>query len=642
MTVGRALTLVALVAATTLTFWPAVEHGFLNWDDAETLVGNEALRRPPGALVAWAFSTTHMGHYQPLSWLAVAWLGGDPVDPARVHLLALCLHALTVGLLFVAAVRFAERTSLDEAASLPAAAAVALFAVHPLRVEPVAWASALPYLLSAAPLVAAVACWTTWTRRGGAGWWWATLAAYAVSQLARVTAPLLPLVLVLLARADPRARPLELAGLGRAVAPLAVVAAVLTIAEAWARDAASLGEVGLLPRLASAMAQPALYLWRTMAPLSLNPLDVLPREGQADWGAAALGTIALTVVVLGTRQLAGSRVSAAIWGSYMALLAPFLGLLASGVQATADRYTYLAAMVLSTTLAVALVRAPRGLRQGVLVVAGAAAVASAAASRTQLEWWRDSVSLWSRAADLDEQNDIALYNLAIAQADAADPQRAEATLQRVVAVVPDHGPARRLLATIAGDREQASGDAAAAAGRFFEAIAAYDRALAADPDRTRARLTRGMALVRAGQWTRAAADLEAAGAPAAEDPAVVSALALAWAETGRSAEAIRLLRTRRQRRPQDPGLTMNLARLLLAAPSTYGGDVAEALALAAALNDATGGNQPQVLATLAEALSRSGRAQAAAEAWTAAVAFADAAGDADLAAALRERARRTP
>lgn len=639
---GRALALVALVAATIITFWPAVTHGFLNWDDPDALVGNSALRQPFGALIAWAFSTTHMDHYQPLSWLALAWLGGSPIDPARVHLLAVCLHALTVGLLFVTAGRLAERHPLDDAAWLSTAAAVALFAMHPLRVEPVAWASAFPYVLSAAPLVVAVACWTTWTRQGRDGWWWATLGAYAVSQLARVTAPLLPLVLVLVTRADRRARPLAIGELVRAVAPLAAVSVVLAVVEAWARDAASLTELGLPSRIASALAQPALYLWQTVAPGSLTPLAVLPRDGVADWGAAAVGVIAMAVIVLVTRQIGGTRAAVAIWGSYVALLAPFLGLLSSGVQATADRYTYGAAMVLSTALAVALVHSPHGLRQAAMVVAGAAAVAAAQATQTQLGWWRDSVTLWTRAAALDGDNDVALYNLALAQLEAGEPRRAVETLQRVVALVPDHAPAQRQLVTLVADREQAAGDAAAAAGRFYEAIGAYDRALDADPDRTRTRLNRGMALVRVGEWRRAAAALEAAGAATSADPAVAGALALTWSETGRPADAVSLLRRVRQQRPDDHGVAMNLARLLLTVRPANEGDALEALALAAAVNDATGGAQPQVLATLAEALGRTGRTREAAEAWAAAASFADAAGDATLAADLRQRARRTP
>jgi len=634
---GRILALVALVAATIVVFWPVTTAGFLNWDDGEVFVGNTALGQAPGTLVAWAFSTTHMGHYQPLSWLALAWVGGAPVDPARVHLMAVTLHGLTAGLLFVVAVRLAERHPLDDAAWLPAAAAVAIFALHPLRVEPVAWASALPYLLSAAPLVAATACWLTWQRDGGNGWWWASLAGYIVSQGARVSAPLFPVVLVLLARADPRTRPQALATLGGAVAPLAVAAAVFTGAEAWARESAALADIGLDSRLASALAQPALYLWRTLVPAGLTPLDVLPRGGGAEWGHAAVGAITLAVLVLATAQLAGARVAMATWGSYVAFLAPFLGLTASGVQATADRYTYLATLPLAAALSGGLARAPAALRQLALVAAGAAAVAGADAVRGHLPWWRDSVALWNRAVDIDPDNDIALYNLALAEIAAGNAPRAEASLTRVVTLVPDHGPARRQLATLVADREQARGDAAASSGRFFEAIGAYDRALEADPDRVRTRLNRGMALARAGQWQRAAGDLETAAGGEPTDPAVAGALALAWAESGRPAAAIRLLQRAVGQHPGDVGLAMNLARLLLSSPSDAGGDADAALALATAVNDTTGGAEPAVLATLAEALERTGRRVEAGRALAAAIAAAEARGDMALAADLRRR-----
>ena len=64
--------LLVLAVATAATFWPVRSHGFVNWDDPDLLIDNTSLRQPAGALAAWAFSTRHMGHYQPLSWLVFA------------------------------------------------------------------------------------------------------------------------------------------------------------------------------------------------------------------------------------------------------------------------------------------------------------------------------------------------------------------------------------------------------------------------------------------------------------------------------------------------------------------------------------------------------------------------------------------
>ena len=639
MSIGRAFAALALVAATATTFWPVRQHAFVNWDDAAVLVDNPQLQPAAEGLVAWAFSTVHMDHYQPLTWLAYAWLGGTPPDPARVHALALALHVMNAALLLWIAVRLAERSdghrNTDNDWWL--AAAVAIFAVHPLRVEAVAWASALPYVLSYAPLLVSVGCWMTWTRSGRTAWLWAGLACFGVSQLARVTAPLLPVVLALLAYVDRRARPLTASQLTRALAPFALVAGALAFVEAGARNVESLADVGLATRFSGAVTNPALYLWRTLAPGSLNLLDVLPRAALPDWGAAFVAVIGSAVVVLTTMHLAGRRVALAVWGSYLLLLLPVIGLTPSGVQATADRYTYGPAMVLSVALAAAMALATTGVRRMALVVAGAAAVFLGLQARTQTGYWHDSVSLWSRAVALDADNDVALYNLALAQVEAGQPGRAIDHLQHLVALVPDHEVGRQRLAVLVADREQRAGDAQAAAGHFMAAVAAYDQALDADPTRLRVRANRGMANLELDHVTRGAADLDAAVQGGLDDPVITNALAFAWSTTGRAADALDLLRRALARRPDERATAGNLARLLVTAEPATLRDSNAALALAAQLNDVTQGRDLRVLDTLALALAATGRFTDAAQALDAAVTLAREAGDAPLAATLERR-----
>ncbi len=352
---GRVLAVAALAAATVAVFWPVLANGFVNWDDLDVLVNNDALRRSGTALASWAFTTAHMNHYQPLSWLAYAGLAG--AEPARVHATSLALHVLNVGLLVWVAALVANRGDGSEGDWWVAAAVTAVFAVHPLRVEPIAWASALPYLLSCAPLLVAVGCWVQWTRGGRAALWWAAFGAFAISQLFRVTAPLLPLVLVALARADAASSRRTTQALFRAAAPFAALAVPLAIVEAGARDVEALGDIGLGPRLAWTLLNPGLYLWRTVMPAGLSPLDVLPRDPQPDWGVPLLSAMAVMALVAATRHFTSWRAVAAVWGSYLLLLLPVVGLMPSGVQATADRYMYLPAMVLTVALAAALARA---------------------------------------------------------------------------------------------------------------------------------------------------------------------------------------------------------------------------------------------------------------------------------------------
>jgi tetratricopeptide (TPR) repeat protein len=634
---AAAICLIAVVTA--FTFWSVRSHALLNWDDPDVLIDNTSLQQPAGALVRWAWTTRHMGHYQPLSWLVLAACSGDRAPAATcVHTIALATHVMNAVLLCWLIAVLIDRGDRDPVRWWAALAAAAVFAVHPLRVEPVAWASAIPYLLSSAPLLGSLLCWVTWARTGQDRARWSSVGLFAVSQLARVTAPLLPLALFAITPAIPGAIARRQPALLRAVAPFAVLVAPLTVLEASARQAESLADIGLGPRLAWTLTHPAQYLWRTIVPGTLNPLDPLPRLAVPDWpmaGWAVLGTVALVAITL---RLWSRETGIAVWGTYALLLAPVIGLMPSGLQVTADRYTYLPAMVLSAALAALLVTSRRPWPFiAALVVAGAAAGVYAQSARLQLPYWRDSVSLWSRAVAMDRDNDVALYNLALAEIETGRADLAVEHLTRLVALVPDHAVGRSRLDALVADRDLRAAESSAAAGRFEEAITAFDRVLARDPGRTRARRGRGMAALQSGDLARAVADLEAAVRDGEDDPAVVGGLAYALAATGRGAEAVPLLTRAVERHADDVAMASNLARLLVTVEPASLRDPNRALQLAARANDATGGRDPRILDTLALALAATGRRRDAVNALDAAIAFARDAGDRALAEELTRR-----
>src|SRR5581483_7954148 len=247
-----------LALAAAAAFWPVLRNGFVNWDDPAVFIDNGHL--VSGGVVRWAFSTTLIGHYQPIAWLvwaAVAWLSG--VSPIALHALSLTVHASNGILVYTVARRLAADMPLTEMQRRFAGlTAGAIFLLHPAAVETVAWASAFPYALSLLALLSSFLAYVDERRA-------ASIALYAISLLARPAAFGFPLLL-LIADAYPlhRTRRTPLVRLLLEKIPFAVVAIASAAVEWRARDVASLHEIGVVPRITMALAAPFVYLRRTL------------------------------------------------------------------------------------------------------------------------------------------------------------------------------------------------------------------------------------------------------------------------------------------------------------------------------------------------------------------------------------------
>jgi len=547
----------AACVAVVLLFSPTFTYPFLNWDDQDVFIRNTALHAP--GLLRWAFTTTYIEHYQPLAWLMWGALNRvQPLTPAAAHALNVGLHAACAVLVFALARCLSGRVGVSAAAAL-------LFALHPLRVEVVAWSSATPYAL--ALLFALLSTLAFLDARGRPPMIALSIALYAMSLLARPIAIGLPVVLFALdwwRGADTPVGPY--ARLWRTL-PFVLLAAAAAYVESTARLTAAISDVSVGARLTLALTAPFRYLWKTVAPFDLTPLDPLALTPRADITLIVLAAAALIVISWMAwrwrRRFPGTAVA---WLSYLALVAPAAGLLPSGLQATADRYTYLPAVPLSIWIAAAaaavIARSPRSIVQSLLPVAAAVVIAALAwITYQQTRYWRDSVALWTRAVAIDPTSDIGLYNLASALADEGRREEALARYDEVLRIVPDHGDALRnrdvLLAATAED----DANRLAASGNLEAAIDAYRRAIALDPARTHAQASLGMALVEIGRTADAVPPLREAIRRGAPESAVPNALAFALAKAGRIREACDVLEAARARFPGDANVARNLAQL---------------------------------------------------------------------------------
>src|SRR5207248_340591 len=393
--------------------------------------------------------------------------------------------------------------------------AAALFLVHPLQVEPVAWASAFPYVLSLTALLLALLAYVN-------GRLIASIALYGASLLARANAIAFPIVLLLLdVYPLQRRRRTSPGRLAAEKVPFAVLAAAAAIAESRAREIASVQEVGVGARLTMAATAPFRYLGRIVWPSRLSA-----RRSRTP--AVALAMLAL--------------------------------------------------------------------------VAAAGTIAF-----RQTAYWRDSIALWARAADVDRRDDVATYNLAIALAEAGREDEAIGRYEETLRLVPDHDLARKNLAILKATQAEREGDRLAQAGRFEEAGDRYADAIALDGRRLHAHAARGMLLARRGRLREAADDLRQAFDGGVTDVEVPNTLAFALAQTGDSAQAAAVLTRAAAAQPDNINLKHNLARLLATSDDPRVRDGARALDLALEVNRRTGDRDPRALDTLAAAYAVVGR-----------------------------------
>ncbi len=430
-----------------LAFKPALDAGWVDWDDHVLFVDAHGWRGLGPAQIRWMFTSWPLGHYHPVTWLTHGLdyeLWG--MRAQGHHLTNVLLHATVATLLYALGVALLRArgtvVSRDDeiSARVTAACGALLWAVHPLRVEAVAWITerrelvcGILYLLTLIfylRMVADPARRTTW--------YVASIAAFALSLLSKAWGITLPVVLLiadlwLLGRfekpGDRRRVLLEKVPFFALTIPVMIVT---TLAHRAVGASLSLEQHSATERVLQAGYGILFYPIKTIAPVNLTPSYFLSRQltlGDPVLLASLLGTIAITAGLFVARRRAPALLVA--WLAYVVTVSPVLGLHQSGAQLVADRYAYIATIFLFL-LAVALHR--RVSVPQIRLVAGCAVVVAAAwtaATWRQCACWKDTLSLWTRAVTVDPANyfartrrSMALHQLqrheeAIAECDAA-------------------------------------------------------------------------------------------------------------------------------------------------------------------------------------------------------------------------------
>src|SRR6266568_497507 len=334
--------LVALV--TFAAFLPALQNQFVNFDDDKNFLDNPHYRGLAWTHLRWMW-TTHLGHYIPLTWMT---LGLDyllwGLNPVGYHLMSLLLHAANAVVFFFVVRRILTRAlpSLSErgpALAVAAGFAALVFAIHPLRVESVAWVterrdvlSGLFYLVTI--LVYLRAC---EEEKRGRRWYWLAVATFVCALLSKAMVVNLPIVLLIL-----DVYPLR--RLGGAVGwwseparrvyvekiPFVLLAtaaaAIAVMAQLSVHAAASLAQLSVPGRVAVSAYGLSFYLWKMVVPLNLSPLYPLSpivNPWAMPFVLSYTMVLAITAIALALRRRVPGLPAA--WSAYVVVLLPVLG-----------------------------------------------------------------------------------------------------------------------------------------------------------------------------------------------------------------------------------------------------------------------------------------------------------------------------
>src|SRR6059036_794010 len=510
-----------LVALFTLAaFLPALQNQFVNWDDKDNFLDNPHYRGLGWTHIRWMW-TTHLGHYIPLTWMT---LGLDyllwGMNPVGYHLTNLLLHAANAVVFFFVVRRLLARAlpSPSEhgyALEVSAGVAALVFAIHPLRVESVAWATERRDVLSGLFYLLTILLYLRAREREerGRGWYWLSVAAFVCALLSKSMVVNLPIVLLIL-----DVYPLR--RLGGAVGwwseparrvyvekipfvLLAAAASAIALMAQLSHDTmVSVVQLSGLGRLAVSMYGVSFYLWKTVAPVNLSPLYELPPTVNP-WAPPFLLSygvvVAITAIVLAFRRRVPGLPAA--WVAYVVVLLPVLGIFQSGPQIAADRYTYLAGLgwaILAGAGLLSCWRTWRGSKTGTpaaLLVAGVAicvVVGLGVLTWNQVQVWRDSERLWAHALAIDPDSPVAQNNFGYELDRRGKLAEAIDHYRQALRIKPDYALAHTNWGAALGRQ-----------GKPAEAIDHYRQALRIKPDDALAHTNLGLALTLQGKLAEA-------------------------------------------------------------------------------------------------------------------------------------------
>jgi tetratricopeptide (TPR) repeat protein len=654
---------VVLATITFAVFGQTLRYEFINYDDNEYVYNNPAVARGVTFKgIVWAFTHVHSTNWHPLTWLSHmldCQLYG--LHPGGHHLTNVLLHIGTVIALFLV---LRQMTG----ALWRSAFVAAVFAIHPLRVESVAWVAERKDVLSGLFFMLTIGAYVRYARRPCSGARFGlVLLLFALGLMCKPMLVTLPLVLLLL---DywPLRREESTAGLVMEKLPLLALSATSCIVTLFAQHGAfqSTESYSLPLRFGNALVTCLVYLGQMVWPSGLAVFYPYPFKDLPAWEVVLAGIMlaSLSVALWAERWKQPWLLMGWLW--YLAMLPPVIGIIQVGMQAHADRYTYLPQIGIYVAVTWLATEWAAKRHVGRVAIGGLMAAVLAVlmvCAWKQTAYWKNSETLWTHTLACTTGNYVAHNNLgddllkkgrldeAIAQCQRAleiRPGNAEAhynlgsaflqkgrldeaivQCQIVLKIRANDADAHYVLGTaflqegrldeaitqcqdalqIKPDYVEARsnlGNALLKKGKVDEAITQYQMALQIKPGYAEVLFNLGNALLKKGKVDEAITQYQTALQIKPDDAKAHNNLANILAQKGNMGEAILQFQKALQFDPANPSIQNNLAWLLAASPEASLRNGAKAVELARQANALTGGKNPIILHTLAAACAEAG------------------------------------
>jgi protein O-mannosyl-transferase len=556
-----------LIGITVLAYAPVLRYPFVNYDDPQYVTANpQVIAGLTWRGVGWALTAGRASNWHPVTWwshmLDVELYG---LNAGPHHSTNLLLHIASTLLLF----GLLHRTTGMIGRS---GFAAALFAVHPLHVESVAWVAERKDVLSTLFFMLTLSAYAAYTRQPRRDRYLAVLGLFTLGVMAKPMLVTLPFVLLLL-DVWPLGRmpfPFDRTRLGALLYEklwlfaLALASALVTfLVQQRGGAVAELDAIPWSHRAANATVSYVTYISKALWPTGLAVLYPY-RWSLSGWLVVTSGIVLVGCTAAAIRAARHYPYVLVGWLWYVGTLVPVIGLIQVGNQAMADRYTYLPLVGLFIVVAWAipdLVERTRRRAALLWIAGGLTVLACALGTRAQVQHWRSSIALWSRALDVTTDNYLAHHNLGVALADEGRTTDAISHYEAALRIEPGFTNARKHLGfallsegksdeagrefrevlRVAPDAEAYFNLASALKqqGRRAEAIAEYTEALRIEPGYVEAHGNLGMMLAEEGRNAEAIEHcLEALRLRPGFAPAH-TALGLAYSNQAKIDEALR-------------------------------------------------------------------------------------------------------